>query len=165
MRAFISFGSIQLLVGPASFSSTEQMKVRSSTRATSVGSEAAQNELGFFSSLRRTKVPVSTSESVSSTHSSSDPVHQWTLSGWVSFATSLTQSRMPWWVVGALSWISLLVDAVSAVMAYHSLSRVRYAESRIRPSSLSMVEWWSCLLLDRRVVATIFRGAQHAPME
>ena len=41
MRSFISFGSIQLLVGPASFSSTEQMKVRSSTRATSVGSEAA----------------------------------------------------------------------------------------------------------------------------
>ena len=40
MMAFISAGSIQLLVGPASFSSTEQMKVRSSTRATSVGSEA-----------------------------------------------------------------------------------------------------------------------------
>ena len=41
MIAFISCGSIQLLVGPASFSSTLQMKVRSSTRATSVGSEAA----------------------------------------------------------------------------------------------------------------------------
>ena len=41
MRSFISVGSIQLLVGPQSFSSTEQMKVRSSTRATSVGSEAA----------------------------------------------------------------------------------------------------------------------------
>ena len=41
MRSFISAGSIQLLVGPASFSSTEQMKVRSSTRATSVGSDAA----------------------------------------------------------------------------------------------------------------------------
>ena len=31
--------------------SAEQMKVRSSTRATSSGSEAAQNELGFFSSF------------------------------------------------------------------------------------------------------------------
>ena len=41
MIAFISCGSIQLLVGPASFSSTLQMNVRSSTRATSVGSEAA----------------------------------------------------------------------------------------------------------------------------
>ncbi len=41
MRSFILSGSIQLLVGPASFSSTEQMKVRSSTRATSVGSVRA----------------------------------------------------------------------------------------------------------------------------
>ena len=40
MIAFISSGSIQLLVAPASAASTEQMKVRSSTRATSVGSEA-----------------------------------------------------------------------------------------------------------------------------
>ena len=40
--AFISVGSRQLLVGPASASFAEQMKVRSSTRATSPGSEAAQ---------------------------------------------------------------------------------------------------------------------------
>ena len=38
----ISAGSRQLLVGPASISSVEQMKVRSSTRATSPGSEWAQ---------------------------------------------------------------------------------------------------------------------------
>ena len=38
----ISAGSHQLLVGPASISSAEQMKVRSSTRATSPGSECAQ---------------------------------------------------------------------------------------------------------------------------
>src|SRR4051794_39175701 len=48
MTAFISAGSIQLLVGPASASSTEQMNVRSSTRATSLGSEAQWKELGFF---------------------------------------------------------------------------------------------------------------------
>ena len=60
MVAFISSGSIQLLVGPAS-SRGEQMNVRSSTRATSSGSDAAQNELGFFSSSSRTKVPASTS--------------------------------------------------------------------------------------------------------
>jgi hypothetical protein len=41
MISFISSGSIQLLVGPASFSSREQMKVRSSTRATSLGVERA----------------------------------------------------------------------------------------------------------------------------
>src|SRR5262249_45116266 len=44
---FISAGAIQLLVGPASASSTEQMNVRSSTRATSDGSVFAQNEFGF----------------------------------------------------------------------------------------------------------------------
>ncbi len=38
--ARISAGAIQLLVGPASASFSEQMKVRSSTRATSLGSEA-----------------------------------------------------------------------------------------------------------------------------
>ena len=38
----ISSGSRQLLVGPASISFSEQMKVRSSTRATSPGSEWAQ---------------------------------------------------------------------------------------------------------------------------
>ena len=38
----ISAGSRQLLVGPASSSASEQMKVRSSTRATSPGSERAR---------------------------------------------------------------------------------------------------------------------------
>ena len=38
----ISAGSRQLLVGPASSSFSEQMKVRSSTRATSPGSERAR---------------------------------------------------------------------------------------------------------------------------
>ena len=37
----ISLGSRQLLVGPASISFVEQMNVRSSTRATSPGSDAA----------------------------------------------------------------------------------------------------------------------------
>ena len=40
--ARISAGAIQLLVGPASCSRSEQMNVRSSTRATSPGSECAQ---------------------------------------------------------------------------------------------------------------------------
>ena len=39
---FISSGSVQLLVGPASSTFREQMKVRSSTRATSPGSERAR---------------------------------------------------------------------------------------------------------------------------
>ena len=40
-RARIPTGSDQLLVGPASIALAEQMKVRLSTRATSLGSEAA----------------------------------------------------------------------------------------------------------------------------
>ena len=76
MTDFISAGSIQLLVGPASASSTEQMKVRSSTRATSLGSEAQWNEFGLASS--RVKVPASTSFSVSRSHSSSLPSTQTT---------------------------------------------------------------------------------------
>src|SRR5215470_6249473 len=42
----ISSGAIQLLVGPASSSRSEQMNVRSSTRATSLGSEAHQKLFG-----------------------------------------------------------------------------------------------------------------------
>ncbi len=41
MTAFISEGDFQLFVKPASSSLSEQMNVRSSTRATSVGSDAA----------------------------------------------------------------------------------------------------------------------------
>src|SRR5579859_7189065 len=40
--ARISAGAIQLLVGPASSSRSEQMNVRSSTRATSLGSDTHQ---------------------------------------------------------------------------------------------------------------------------
>ncbi|CAB4612834.1 unannotated protein [freshwater metagenome] len=42
ISARISDGSRQLLFGPASDSFSEQMNVRSSTRATSPGSECAQ---------------------------------------------------------------------------------------------------------------------------
>src|SRR6478735_2215255 len=58
---FISAGSTQLLVGPAPSSAAVQMNVRSSTRATSSGSEAAQNELGLLASSSLTNVPASTS--------------------------------------------------------------------------------------------------------
>src|SRR4051794_13870074 len=115
MMPFISSGSIQLLVGPASFSSTEQMNVRSSTRATSEGSEAQWNEFGFLAGSSRVNVPASTSPSVSSVHSSSEPVHQWMRSGVVRAATSETKSTMPWWVVGAVgrAWASAVISDLS----------------------------------------------------
>src|SRR3954468_3171898 len=101
MTDFISPGAMQLLVGPASASSAEQMKVRSSTRATSLGSEAHQNELGFFA--RRVKVPASTSFCVSRSHSSSLPSTHTTWSGVVSSAISRTQASSRECVVGAFS--------------------------------------------------------------
>src|ERR1700694_1099041 len=66
ITVFMSTGSIQLLVGPASEGCCEQMEVRSSTRATSSGSDVHQKELGFFDS--GTKVPLSTRSVVSLRH-------------------------------------------------------------------------------------------------
>src|SRR5881392_3346569 len=86
--ARISAGSFQLLVGPASGSAAEQMKVRSSTRATSLGSECAQKEPGRFAGSSSVKVPDSTSCLDRSSCSSSDPSNQWTSSGWHSSTSS-----------------------------------------------------------------------------
>ena len=99
MIAFISAGDFQLFVKPASFSSSEQMKVRSSTRATSLGSDAAWKLFGFLSGLSRVKVPASTSPVVRRSHSSSDPSTQWIASGVVRAATSSTQACRPAWLV------------------------------------------------------------------
>ena len=49
----ISAGGRQLLVGPASLSFALQMNVRSSTRATSFGSDSARYELGRFAGFSR----------------------------------------------------------------------------------------------------------------
>ena len=49
----ISVSATQLLVGPASSDIAEQMKVRSSTRATSSGSLRVRKELCFASGLSR----------------------------------------------------------------------------------------------------------------
>jgi hypothetical protein len=86
----ICSGAIQLLVGPASCSRSEQMNVRSSTRATSPGSDAHQKLFGRSSGISRVKVPASTSRLVSCSHSACDPSHQMTSSGWVRSAISRT---------------------------------------------------------------------------
>jgi hypothetical protein len=74
--SFISAGAIQLLVKPASCSFSEQMKVCSSTRATSAGSEKAAKELGNRSWFNRFSVPAATSSSVRRVFSSSEPSTQ-----------------------------------------------------------------------------------------
>src|SRR4051794_30527374 len=65
-----------------------------------------------MSGFSRVNVPVETRASVSSVHSSSEPVHQWMRAGLVIAATSVTKSRMPWCVVGA----TLAPEAVSLVV-------------------------------------------------
>src|SRR5438132_12903325 len=79
--SFISLGYTQLLVGPASVLLREQMKVRSSTRATSLGSERARKLLGRFSGLSRMKVPDATICSHRRSYSACEPSHHWTRSG------------------------------------------------------------------------------------
>jgi hypothetical protein len=59
--ARISAGAIQLLVGPASSLLALQMKVRSSTRATSLGSLSARKLFGRLAGFSFLKVPASTS--------------------------------------------------------------------------------------------------------
>src|SRR5438270_7847707 len=74
--SFISFGFTQLLVGPAADLLREQIKVRSSTRATSLGSERARKLLGRFSAFRRIKVPDSIICSHRLSYSACEPSHQ-----------------------------------------------------------------------------------------
>src|SRR5205085_9618714 len=73
---FISSGSVQLFVGPASSLRREQIYVRSSTRATSDGCDLAKKLLGRFSSLSRTKVPPATISLHRRLYSPSEPSHQ-----------------------------------------------------------------------------------------
>ena len=75
-------------------SRSEQMNVRSSTRATSSGSRRRQvrvRALGVARAARTCRA--STSSWHSASYSSAEPSHQWTASGWVSSATSSTQAR------------------------------------------------------------------------
>ena len=88
----ISAGSRQLLVGPASSSRSEQMKVRSSTRATSSGSERARYEFGRLASESFSKVPASTSSWQRRSYSSAEPSHQWIAPGSVRSANCSTQA-------------------------------------------------------------------------
>src|SRR5208337_3864226 len=74
--ARISSGGAQLFVGPASSLLFEQMKVRSSTRATSDGCERAKYEFGRLSGLRRMSVPAATISAQIRSYSSAEPSAQ-----------------------------------------------------------------------------------------
>ena len=87
-------GSCQLLVGPASFFDLQQMKVRSSTRATSFGLLRTSKEFGRFWGSSQMAEPEATISSRIALSSASLPSHQKMASGWVMEATSLTHSTM-----------------------------------------------------------------------
>src|SRR5947209_7187587 len=128
--ARISSGSRQLLVGPASDSLAAQMNVRSSTRATSAGSDSARNECGRFSSESRWSAPASISVCASWSYSSSEPSHQWTSSGFVSAATSSTHACRPAWFV--LAWCFGAVWAIrSATPKFRWRSKPTQAGARM----------------------------------
>ena len=90
--ARIFAGSTQLLVGPASSSRSLQMKVRSSTRATSDGSERARKLFGRLPASSRCRVPAATIASHSDAYSSALPSHQAMRSGVASVAICRTHS-------------------------------------------------------------------------
>ncbi len=98
---FISAGATQLFVGPAPSLRTLQMNVRSSTRATSPGSERERKLFGRFFGSRRMNVPDATSCSHIAWYSSSEPSHQWIASGVQSLAISSTHDFNFWLAVGA----------------------------------------------------------------
>ncbi len=108
----ICTGSCQLFVGPASSSRSEQMNVRSSTRATSDGSERARNELGRSSGFSRVKVPASTISWVRRSHSASEPSHHSMRSGCVRLATSSTHSSNFLFFVGGFSKPAIVICAL-----------------------------------------------------
>ena len=78
---------------------SEQMNVRSSTRATSPGSTAPGS---CSDACRRSAAerPRLHQDRQSRSYSSAEPSHQWTPSGWVREATSSTQLSSSLWFVG-----------------------------------------------------------------
>ena len=94
--AFISAGSAQLLVGPASCAVALQINVLSSTRATSLGSERARKLFGRSALFNLVKVPDPTSCSVRWSYSPWEPSHQCTAIGSHSSAIAVTQSLSCW---------------------------------------------------------------------
>src|SRR5688572_29767074 len=84
-RAFsvfrISKGFTQLFVGPAASFDKAQMNVRSSTRATSVGSERARKQPGHVFRFNLMKVPAVTICAQRSSYSVLEPSTQWIAAG------------------------------------------------------------------------------------
>src|SRR5262245_1757734 len=115
-------GSSQWFVGPASSSRLEQMNVRSSTRATSLGSDHARYELGRLASESRWNVPASTISWQRRSYSSAEPSHQCTASGVVSSVTCSTQVSRRWFFVRADVSVAIWVVDLDSESGWESHS-------------------------------------------
>src|SRR5258708_18478501 len=114
---FISPGSAQLLVGPASSLVFEQIYVRSSTRATSLGCERARKHPGRFCWLSLVNVPLSTIRSHSAVYSCSEPSHQNTRAGLHSLTISSTHASSAGWSVLRSPKDSVVIVIIFALVA------------------------------------------------
>src|SRR5712675_663821 len=90
--AYVSVGSDQLFVGPASSFVGVQTKVNCSTRATSFGLDRCKYERGTFFSFSSIRTFCLSDSVIRNSRSRSDPSHQKMFSGCVSVAISCTQS-------------------------------------------------------------------------
>src|SRR5258708_2562505 len=110
----ITYGSSQLLVGPAVSFDNEQINVRFSTRATSFGDDRARKHPGQSFSLSLVNVPAFTSWSHRKSYSACEPSIQWMRSGCVRSAIFSTQRIKCLFVVGgattAVSTITVFIN-------------------------------------------------------
>src|SRR3989442_8241006 len=96
--AYVSFGSDQLLVGPASSFVGVQTKVNCSTLATSFGFERCKYERGTFFWFKSISTFCLSDSSIRNSFSRSEPSHQKMFSVCVRAAISRTQSSTDWLV-------------------------------------------------------------------
>src|SRR4051794_11031807 len=146
----ISAGAFQLFVGPASASLAEQMKVRSSTRATSLGSEWAQYDPGRFAGSSSVKVPASTSCLQRRACSSADPSNQWTSSGWQSSTISSTQARSRALRVGACTSATLRLQSTDRKLGADHCIGASPATPKWAPKWGTALKWRTALKCRKR---------------
>ena len=104
--AFILAGSSQLLVGPASAGSVEQINVRSSTRATSPGLERTKRLFGFFPGFSGMALPCCTMRRAIWLYSRLEPSQRCMRSGWHRSATSSIQRTSSGWRIFAIVFVN-----------------------------------------------------------
>src|SRR5437870_4818443 len=111
---YVSAGSDQLFVGPASSLVGVQMNVTFSTRATSFGLDRCKYERGTFFSFSLISTFCFNDSAIKNSFSRSEPSHQKMFSGFVRFPISCTQSSTAWFV-GFVSPIPLGGNMAGAI--------------------------------------------------